>query len=515
MKKIIILFTFIILFFSAISKEKVVKKGFTKLVKSETLDLPAHSKFGHSVSVEESFAAISAPMEMIDSTEVGSVYIYKKEEGNWSLFQKITPENTEHLQLFGQQVKIYGNTMFIGSPRHFEKFGAVYVYEFNSVTWEFKQLIRPENPILFQKFGIDFDFNDHMALVSSTISNEDFLTSGIVYVFEKENGTWIQKEKIVTPESYAPDFFGSSVKIAENNHILIAAPRGNGSANQSGVVYSFMKQNGVWAFNQKIMPMLNKERVLFGNSIDFENNYLLVGCIEANVDSVHCGDASLYHLNENQQWIFEHRFLPDSLVSQDYYGARVRIKDGRVYIGSPKYDKGRKDLDQGTIYVYEKLDDWQLQAQILPEGLADNDHLGFSFDVCENDFIIGSSLDDEINFNSGNAYFHDLSSLLTDVDDLLVADEPKIKISPNPFSDYANIEINVNEFSDLNISVFDLTGKLIHQIYNGTVTEGIHRYIWKGIDRNGSLVANGPYICKILLGKEAFDQTIILSNYRK
>lgn len=64
------------------------------------------------------------------------------------------------------------------------------------------------------------------------------------------------------------------------------------------------------------------------------------------------------------------------------------------------------------------------------------------------------------------------------------ADEPgllsgKVQVYPNPVSDLARIDVQLASASAVNISVFDLSGKLVHTIANGNLMgAGDHQFNW-------------------------------------
>lgn len=64
----------------------------------------------------------------------------------------------------------------------------------------------------------------------------------------------------------------------------------------------------------------------------------------------------------------------------------------------------------------------------------------------------------------------------------------KIVASPNPFSDFTNIEYNLKQDSDISISIFDVNGSLLHKENIGLKTEGTHNYLW-----NASNIPAGVY----------------------
>src|SRR5574337_864260 len=53
-----------------------------------------------------------------------------------------------------------------------------------------------------------------------------------------------------------------------------------------------------------------------------------------------------------------------------------------------------------------------------------------------------------------------------------------IKTSPNPFSETANITLTLNQATDVEISVYDITGKQVATIQKGQLGAGVHTITW-------------------------------------
>ena len=69
----------------------------------------------------------------------------------------------------------------------------------------------------------------------------------------------------------------------------------------------------------------------------------------------------------------------------------------------------------------------------------------------------------------------------------------EVLLAPNPVSDVLNIQLNLLEQDDnVEISIYDVQGKLIKQIFNGPLSQGEHI---KQFDTNG--IVAGMYICNI------------------
>ncbi|MDP3912980.1 MAG: T9SS type A sorting domain-containing protein [Bacteroidota bacterium] len=73
--------------------------------------------------------------------------------------------------------------------------------------------------------------------------------------------------------------------------------------------------------------------------------------------------------------------------------------------------------------------------------------------------------------------------------------EAGIKIYPNPFTESARIEINLNQEQHLTVEIFNMSGQLIKTLYKGDA-ERQTTLIWDGKDSAGNKVVSGIYLCR-------------------
>ena len=76
---------------------------------------------------------------------------------------------------------------------------------------------------------------------------------------------------------------------------------------------------------------------------------------------------------------------------------------------------------------------------------------------------------------------------------------------PNPFNPSTVISYQINQETDINISLFNLNGQIVAELFNGTQDIGIYQ-----IDFNGEGLSSGMYIVKVSNKSEIHTQKILL-----
>ena len=72
---------------------------------------------------------------------------------------------------------------------------------------------------------------------------------------------------------------------------------------------------------------------------------------------------------------------------------------------------------------------------------------------------------------------------------------------PNPFNPTTTINYNVEEYGNVSIVIYDMTGRQVKELINENVTPQInsdYSVVWDGTNDAGSLVSAGTYICRMV-----------------
>jgi hypothetical protein len=81
---------------------------------------------------------------------------------------------------------------------------------------------------------------------------------------------------------------------------------------------------------------------------------------------------------------------------------------------------------------------------------------------------------------------------------------------PNPFNPSTTIDFSVSSLSDVNISVYDINGRLVNTLMNNMLTSGTYSVVWNGDDVNGNSVSAGIYMYTLTSGDISITNKMIL-----
>ena len=74
---------------------------------------------------------------------------------------------------------------------------------------------------------------------------------------------------------------------------------------------------------------------------------------------------------------------------------------------------------------------------------------------------------------------------------------------PNPFNMKTTILYRIRESSQVQLAIFDASGREVAVLEKGKREPGEYRILWDGRDARGNPLPSGIYICRLLIGRAA------------
>ncbi len=68
---------------------------------------------------------------------------------------------------------------------------------------------------------------------------------------------------------------------------------------------------------------------------------------------------------------------------------------------------------------------------------------------------------------------------------------------PNPFNPVTTITFSLPEKGEVDMGVYDVSGRLVKTLYQGVMDQGKHKATWDGRNNAGRAVSSGVYFCKL------------------
>lgn len=194
----------------------------------------AFSFFGNDIALSEDWLVAGASR---DDDLSGALYVYRKEAGQWMLFQKLAAPQGEDGDLFGSHVAAFGNMIAASAPAEdgngvdgiednsIRNAGAVYLFRFDEGSFEACGYFKSSSPMISEQLVFDVALSDGELFAANPFEDtganrEGFLRdSGIVYVFDLPSAT-VRDPGITGGEASRPDLWvGKSIRKMRGNDV--------------------------------------------------------------------------------------------------------------------------------------------------------------------------------------------------------------------------------------------------------------------------------------------------------
>lgn len=269
----------------------------TEQLKLVPADVAVGDDFGGAVDIEGDTLAVASEGDDDNGTISGSVFVYARTNGVWSLQQKIIPDDPGGGGLFGSSVSLSGDTLAVGRPLDDDggaNSGAAYVFVRNAGMWGQQQKLTAFDASSGDRFGGAVALHLDTLVVGAFFDDDGGTNSGSAYVFGRSAGMWLLEQKLVASDAAVADNFGDSLSVWGDSIVVGAPNAGNAGG---GAAYVFGRSGGTWV-EQQVLQGLSFD--VFGGSVVVEGVTALVGAESASVNpSTSSGGVYAYILTNN------------------------------------------------------------------------------------------------------------------------------------------------------------------------------------------------------------------------
>ena len=242
--------------------------SWTQQIKLTASDAEADDSFGSSVAISSDYAIVGAYYDDddVNSQASGSAYIFKRSDTSWLEQAKLTASDAAAGDRFGSSVSIDGYYAIVGAVlddcHGLHNSGSAYIFKRDETSWIQQAKLVPSDRDVADEFGVSVSINGKFAVVGAHYDDGNAGQSGSAYVFERQETTWILKDKLTASDGEAFDYLAASVSIS-GNYVVLATAYDDNMGTNSGSVYMF----------EDVCPTAD----LSGDcSVDFEDYAMLV-----------------------------------------------------------------------------------------------------------------------------------------------------------------------------------------------------------------------------------------------
>lgn len=486
-----------------------------------------YSYFGYngSVAIDGDYAIVGAHYDDANGiNNSGAAYIYFWNGTTWIEQAKLSGSNSGEEYHFGKSVAINGDRVVVGATGTYStnSLGQAYVFKRNGTTWTQEAVLTASDGVNRDAFGTDVAILNDELFISA---NDQYSYKGAVYYFKFDGSNWVETQIISPTSSAGYKQFGKSLAFDENNLLVGCIDDSFSGFRMPGAVYYFIKENGVWIQKQRILPDDNTIRVSFGTSVVFQNDVAVISDVDSTPEKVY-----IFNKTNDTTWT-QIDTLKSGTTSHDMFGYDLAIDDEYILIGSK--ENSETAYEAGSVFVYKNNGgSWLFDENILPQDSESMGEFGNGIACKDGRIIIGASLTTGLSSESGAAFIYMEPQLTGEItsttaggnwsstetwiggviptasDNVII--DGLVNVDKNYFSECNNLTIN--ESKDLYATDMGWYGILVNVIgdltNNGQISQSRYDGYDMSISIGGNATNNGNWKNNWVIFGGTTDQTL-------
>ena len=323
------------------------------------LDGAAFDRFGNGLAIDGDTIIIGAPYDDHEDCanpplcDSGSAYVFRfdPDSSRWHQEQKLVPNDSEEMDLFGARIGLNGSCAIIGASFDDDNgsdSGSAYVFRYNGERWMQEQKLLPEDGAAGDRFGLDVSMSDGVAAIGAWQDDDNGVDSGSVSIYRFSVGRWVEEQKLLASDGAPADYFGRTVSI-DGDAILIGVRYDDDMGLDSGSAYVYRYDGERWFEEQKLVPLDGAQLDWFGDSVALSGDVAVIGSVNDDDQGNSSGSVYVYRFAA-QRWIESQKLLASDGHSAHWFGGTVEVAGDTAVIGaSGDFDQG---IQAGAAYVF-------------------------------------------------------------------------------------------------------------------------------------------------------------------
>jgi hypothetical protein len=361
-------------------------------------------QFGWRLAISGDTLAVSARVEASNGDGVnsgaqanndelfaGAVYVFERAGEAWSQQAYIKASNSEGNDYFGYSLALSGDTLAVGA------------------------------------YG---EAGNGVGVNSGAEANNDAPGSGAVYVFTRSAGAWNQQAYIKASNTETNDRFGWQLALSDDTLAVGAwgedsdgvgvnsATQASIGAPDSGAVYIFARNTGVWSQQAYVKASNTQTDDYFGYSLALDGDTLAVGAwgedsngtgVNSSAESNNSwpGSGAVYVFTRTGgTWTQQAYVKASNTDPNDLFGFSLALDGDTLAVGAYAEESngvgvngGAQDNDSftesGAVYVFARVAGaWGQQAYIKASNNDAGDRFGYSLALAGDTLAVGAYRED-------------------------------------------------------------------------------------------------------------------------
>lgn len=296
----------------------------------------------------------------------GWAHVFVRDGGVWHEQAWLTPANPSASERLGLSAALWGDTLVVGG-----KGGSVIVFRRDGTRWSEEAELTSDTPYSF--FGQSVALSGDTAVVGDY---GDALSTGAAFVFERRDGRWTRRAKLVPPDAEGYDAVGRHVAISHDT-IVATAHGDDDNGSDAGAIHVFVRNGTAWRFETKLIAGDGEAGDRFGTSVALDRGTIIVGAVgDRRPNGLRTGSAYVFRRRDGA-WIEQAKLIPSDGGHRDLFGSAVAVEDDLAVVGARWNDAAGNQ--SGAAYLFTRENgSWRERARLAASDADEIRELGRS-----------------------------------------------------------------------------------------------------------------------------------------
>lgn len=387
----------------------------TQVLYAKASNGAAGDNLGSSISMSTDALVVGAPGHDDDRTDSGAAYVFTPSTADWREVAYLRSSKEFAGDGLGV-VAVSGDRLVAGAPAR----GMAVVFRRSGDVWQQEAILNAVGGEATDGFASSVAIDGDRIVVGASLedsatrtvdgdpANNDALSAGAAYVFERGATGWTQVAYLKPSNGDIQDQFGFAVAI-RGDEVIVGAPyEGSRSVSgaeepldnsQPGVGAAYVFRAGPW----RQVGYLKGDLVAaqFGSSIAVDAGTLVVG---APTSANNRGRAYLYR-REGAIWSTAQAIVGADTDDDDSFGVALAVDRDMIVVGAkseagtvPGVDPPSRDDfgdSQGVVYVFHQTSTQVIQDHYIKAAVLDeSDEFGSSVALVRGTLCVGAPGED-------------------------------------------------------------------------------------------------------------------------
>jgi len=372
-------------------------------------DGAASDYFGESVSLDGDTLAVGVSGDDVGANaNQGSVRVFVRSGGVWSLQATLTAADGAFNDEFGESVSLSGDTLAVGVAQddvgaNIDQ-GSVRVFVRSGGVWSLQATLTAADGAVNDLFGESVSLSGDTLAVG--VAQDDVganSNQGSVRVFVRSGAAWSPQATLTAADGAANDYFGASVSL-DGDTLAVGVSGDDVGANiDQGSVRVFVRSGAAWSPQATLTAADGAAYDGFGRSVSLDGDTLAVGVAQDDVGANSNQGSVRVFVRSGAAWSPQATLTAADGAAWDFFGESVSLSGDTLAV-SMSSDLVGTNIDQGSVRVFVLSGAaWSPQATLTAADGAASDYFGDSVSLDGDTLAVGVAWDDVgANSNQGS-----------------------------------------------------------------------------------------------------------------